>query len=780
MNNIIWLFTFLSATLSSAFNQSTFIDARKDTFTNVAVSTNGTASVFVVTNINDSGPGSLRQALTDANAIFTAAPHTIVFNVDAGSLVGGVATIAITTSVLPTIMQPMIIDGATQTAFTGDLNPGSWGTGGMVGCNNRALSQVPKPEIEIINNRTLPYAVEIAASDVTIENIGVTGFGMTLDDVSCNILIRSGNAITVRNNIFGFPAAGPFADPGPTTRTNGSNIIIGSHSAHSGSVSVTNVLIQTNIIAFSNYRGIMTPYSSNIEPITTQIDGLNITGNEITGNGKAGVAGDVEGGIELLTAFQLPGSSLKNLLIDGNLITDQSADNAIELTYSAADENFDIRENTISGNADGISIWDDFGTPYPSGGGNGGANSSKDTIINNKIINNLGSGVSVVLGRAGSYLRSKTITQNCISGNTGTGIDLVDASYSQFGPTLNDGILTELGNDGYDYPVLYSSCNESDSLIIAGFSAPGARIEFFQAVVDTYYGSPTCHGEGAVYIGTVIEGGTAPALNSDGTINALASVTDDLATTGSYTGPMYGGCPEGTVAGANTFHFKIPVTALPGGYVPGNYIAATATDANGSTSEFGMNILQGHCVVLPLQLVAFHGKKEKDKVRLTWKVANENDAAVYIIEKGNSASSFQTIGLIDAKNNGSNGEYWFVDETKSLSASGFYRIKMVDNANVVTYSNIITMIQSKQSGGFTIAPNPVSGSLRLQFTSGAEEGARIRIYSMSGQKLFELSRRFSKGPQTVTINQVENLSPGAYVLEIQTSTGRERKTFIKE
>lgn len=65
----------------------------------------------VVTNTNDSGAGSLRQAILDANANTTtsAAPHQITFNIP-GS---GVQTIAPTTA-LPQMIQPTVIDGTTQ------------------------------------------------------------------------------------------------------------------------------------------------------------------------------------------------------------------------------------------------------------------------------------------------------------------------------------------------------------------------------------------------------------------------------------------------------------------------------------------------------------------------------------------------------------------------------------------------------------------------------------------------------------------------------------------
>ncbi|MGH3850729.1 MAG: hypothetical protein ACRDRT_13670, partial [Pseudonocardiaceae bacterium] len=65
------------------------------------------ANTITVTNTNDSGAGSLRQAITDANA--TTDADVIRFNIPGT----GVQTIS-PTSVLPQITQPVIIDGYTQ------------------------------------------------------------------------------------------------------------------------------------------------------------------------------------------------------------------------------------------------------------------------------------------------------------------------------------------------------------------------------------------------------------------------------------------------------------------------------------------------------------------------------------------------------------------------------------------------------------------------------------------------------------------------------------------
>jgi hypothetical protein len=68
---------------------------------------------YTVTNTNDAGTGSLRQAIIDANAhanLDASTPDLIHFNITSGT---GPFTIA-PTSALPTITDPVIIDGLTQ------------------------------------------------------------------------------------------------------------------------------------------------------------------------------------------------------------------------------------------------------------------------------------------------------------------------------------------------------------------------------------------------------------------------------------------------------------------------------------------------------------------------------------------------------------------------------------------------------------------------------------------------------------------------------------------
>src|ERR1043166_227079 len=67
--------------------------------------------LFVVSDPNDSGPGSLRQAILDSNA--TNGPNTIIFQIPSSS---GLTITPL--SALPPISIPVFIDGRTQSGFS--------------------------------------------------------------------------------------------------------------------------------------------------------------------------------------------------------------------------------------------------------------------------------------------------------------------------------------------------------------------------------------------------------------------------------------------------------------------------------------------------------------------------------------------------------------------------------------------------------------------------------------------------------------------------------------
>ncbi len=138
------------------------------------------ASVFSVINTNDSGSGSLRQAITDANAE-SAAPHTIQFAIP------GIGPHTINTvTQYPGINRSMTIDGYSQPGSA--MNTNTPEQGGLNG----------NLQIEVVG----PGNVYFVWLNVT-NGLNVTVQGLVVRHFVASVLGAPGNGGTSQLNLFG-------------------------------------------------------------------------------------------------------------------------------------------------------------------------------------------------------------------------------------------------------------------------------------------------------------------------------------------------------------------------------------------------------------------------------------------------------------------------------------------------------------------------------------------------------------------------------------------------
>jgi hypothetical protein len=226
---------------------------------------------FQVINTNDSGPGSLRQAIATANA--HPGLDTITFNIDAG-----VQTIATTSSLW--ITDPVIIDGTTQLGYAGT-------------------------PLIVVTGVNAPFATGLTlfTGGNTVKGLVINGF------YGAGITIAAGGNNLIAGNYIGTDATGSAAVPngiGVSIGGSGSNIIGGTTVASRNVISgngtgvwITNNEfnhIQGNYIgtdalgtsALGNTSsGVLINYFNNFVGGRTPE-----TGNRIAFNGGAGVAID--------------------------------------------------------------------------------------------------------------------------------------------------------------------------------------------------------------------------------------------------------------------------------------------------------------------------------------------------------------------------------------------------------------------------------------------------------------------------------------------------------
>ena len=194
-----------------------------DAFGSTADATVNVLTVFVVMNTDDSGPGSLRQTITDSNN--TPGRQTINFAIP------GTAPFTIApASRLPNITDPVIIDGTTQQGFSGSPIVELRGTGSNTG-------------------------LTMTGGGSTVRGLSIHGFATGIS------LHEDGN--TIQGNYLGL-------DPsGQTGLGNGTGLTVASSNNLVGGTTAQS----RNVITLNTSIGIRLSKS-----------GLNMSGNVIQGN----------------------------------------------------------------------------------------------------------------------------------------------------------------------------------------------------------------------------------------------------------------------------------------------------------------------------------------------------------------------------------------------------------------------------------------------------------------------------------------------------------------
>ncbi len=542
----------------------------------------------IVTNTNDVGEGSLRNAIEYANSTI-GVKDTITFNISGP----GPFTIKPVTP-FPEITDPVIIDGYSQpgaspaTAY----NPAiikieidgenlSSGTSGLriradncmiKGLNiNRfkadAILIGSSNESSFGNNNTIAgnyIGTDITGKNVFSENVFSeyqnTGIAVNKDNnriggnlpsernIICgNIdgIAVSHNGNSILGNYIGVDVSGKL----PLGNYRGIYVNVGTNNIIGGAGSG-----ERNIVSSNATTGISIAWSSTGNKIIGNYIGVDVTGHLHLGNGDCGI-GIMNGASDNIIGGSNPG--------EGNIISDNSNEGILIKFTSTDNAPRPSQRNKIQGNYIGT---DASGTESHSNGKNG--IKLDEYAINNQIGGTESGAANIIAfnGNSGVLCTGVTnpssgnsILSNSIYSNTGLGIDL-----GNDGVTSNDNSDNDTGaNNLQNYPLLSSvSFSPGKVNIIGSFNSNAGRaytIQYFASKMKNVSG----FGEGETFLGSETvntnSSGNA-AINTSFAINGAsgqvitATATDPDGNTSEFSNAV-GGLADLTVGSALDLHY---------------------------------------------------------------------------------------------------------------------------------------------------------------------------------------------------------------------------------
>lgn len=490
----------------------------------------------VVTNTLDSGPGSLRQAILDANAHPNVAglADKIVFNIPGV----GPHNIALATA-LPFITDAVDIDGGTQ--------PGT-GLTPTVAIDGAALSgaidglrvDANGTSIRKLNIRKFPSdGIEVHANNVLLESntIGTDWLGVAgLGNKGFGVRIQGGAGNRIDSNVVSANVLGGIAIVGETADN---NIVIGNTigARYGGNVALPNArnglfvsdgdsnIVSNNVISGNTLAGVVLSGTSTSNTLTGNKIGTRASGNIALPNSGDGIviqsSGNQIGGNQVglrnvisgngKTGITISGLAASNNVIEGNMI-------GTSLNGSAAIPNVGdgIRVLNASNNRIG-SATESAARNVISGNGGSGvtfsqAGASGGLLVGNFIgvasngqspLGNTSNGVSITAGATNVQIGgSNGFSQNVISANKANGVSILTSSNNnrvsrnRIGTTVSDAPLGNVGSGifiqssgntigGVNASFRNVIAGNANGISLSGATATNNKIAFNMIGIDT-------------------------------------------------------------------------------------------------------------------------------------------------------------------------------------------------------------------------------------------------------------------------------------------------------
>jgi parallel beta-helix repeat protein len=435
-----------------------------------------TSPVITVTNTNDSGTGSLRQALIDANA----APNlnTIRFNI-----IGSCPRTITLASLLPTITQPVAIEGYSQ--------PGSSRNTAVLGWNANLCIVLSGA-----NQITGAYGFNVDTGASPDATVSIEGIAFSGHSFAAAQFVAGRDHRFVGNQIGGTVGATTLLASGTGVRIGGTveGVRVGGPNPE-----------DRNVIAGALGTGLsITGGSGSTQPTLTVVENNHIgtqSGGDLVGN---------ERGVFI---------SGPDHVIRDNVIAN-SVSHGVELSGSLA------TGNRITGNRIGIPAFC-IGTCVDRGNGGHGVlirNSANDNRVeSNQIAFNDLDGIAITGARRNSLRR------NTMYDHGGIGIDLGDdgRNLSDANNVVAPPIVA--GNDSQNYPSITEAAGTAAVGTVSGTlnSANGwYRLDFYGIPSSTgctlvFSGSLPAgfFGEGRDWLGSTVVQITNATFNANGSVS---------------------------------------------------------------------------------------------------------------------------------------------------------------------------------------------------------------------------------------------------------------------
>lgn len=184
---------------------------------------------------------------------------------------------------------------------------------------------------------------------------------------------------------------------------------------------------------------------------------------------------------------------------------------------------------------------------------------------------------------------------------------------------------------------------------------------------------------------------------------------------------------------------------------------------------------------LPLSLLDFSGKIQKNINQLTWTTAQEENTSYHILQRSiDEGKTFEFLGKVEAAGN-SNTPMEYIWEDPNPAKVSYYKLQTVDADGATYFSNIIRLERAIISDWTMeeIFPNPSSSFIHIGVNAPIASNVNLQITDLIGKILLNQSWQVAEGINKKQLD-INELPSGVYFVILENPTGRTVKKLSKQ
>ncbi|MGV3657254.1 MAG: T9SS type A sorting domain-containing protein [Chitinophagaceae bacterium] len=239
----------------------------------------------------------------------------------------------------------------------------------------------------------------------------------------------------------------------------------------------------------------------------------------------------------------------------------------------------------------------------------------------------------------------------------------------------------------------------------------------------------------------------------------------------------------GTLATGASYKVRFKVKVKASGTII-NIAAITGDNGAGARlTDEATAIIGFDETILSIKLGSFKAEKKRDDILLYWQTLTETNNDRFEIERSTDGFTFIKIGTVKGKGTTTVAQnYQFTDALAGVSAKTvYYRLKDIDHNNKATYSKVVSLRLDGITGINPIAvyPNPFVSQINFSLQSSSNQKINVKLLNASAQVVATQQVLLHTGSNQVTLNNLQSLHAGIYILQIENNGQTIMQKIIK-